>query len=49
MDTVRDFTANHPTWNEEHVQHLAAWAERESIPYCTECHDWHRSSEEHSL
>lgn len=45
---VDDFLSAHPWCDADHVRDLAAFAEIESIPYCSECHDWHHANEDHS-
>jgi len=45
---IEDFLSAHPQHDAAHVQEIAAYAEAESIPYCSECHDWHYAHEDHS-
>jgi len=45
---IDDFMSAHPQYDAAHVREIAEYAAAESIPYCTACHDWHYTNEEHS-
>lgn len=42
------FLEARPYYDRAHVEEIAAHAEREGIPFCKECSDFHLPDEEHS-
>lgn len=47
-DPVADFLSARPRFDRAHVEQIAASCESEGIPFCSTCHDWHTSDEDHS-
>lgn len=48
MDPIDLFRQGRPYYTRRHVEAIAAAAEAEGRPFCTECNDWHWVDEQHS-
>lgn len=45
---VDQFLARYPDYDRQTAQDIAAYAQRQGVPFCGVCKDWHHPNEHHS-
>lgn len=48
-DRVNAFMAAHPGYDRGHVREIAEFTEKQGIPWCSGCADWHEPEDGHSF
>lgn len=43
---IETFMARRPEYTEAHVREIAEAMDREGVPFCRKCDDWHNVNEE---
>lgn len=46
---INAFMAAHPGYDRGHVREIAEFTEKQGIPWCCTCADWHEPQDEHSV